>query len=39
MTQTSTRDRILYALAAICAVLLLVNFYKIFLILPDTSRA
>ena len=38
MTQTNTRDRLLFALAAICAVLLSVNFYKIFLILPDEAN-
>ena len=29
---TQTRDRILFALAAICAVLLSFNFYKIFFV-------
>ena len=35
---TQTRDRILFVLAAVCAVLLTVNFYKIFLILPDEAN-
>src|ERR1017187_1234541 len=38
MTQTNTRDRLLFVLATICAVLLSVNFYKIFLILPDEAN-
>src|SRR6202163_4524909 len=37
MTQTDTRDRVLFILAAVCAVLLSFNFYKIFLILPDEA--
>jgi len=35
---TETRDRILFALAAVCAVLLSYNFYKIFLVLPDEAN-
>src|SRR5258708_35314468 len=35
---SQTRDRILFVLAAVCAVLLCVNFYKIFLILPDEAN-
>ena len=38
MTQTNTRDRILLLLATVCAVLLCVNFYKIFMILPDEAN-
>src|SRR5436309_10384722 len=35
---TQTRDRILFVLAAVCAVLLCVDFYKIFMILPDEAN-
>ena len=35
---SQTRDRVLFVLAAVCAVLLCVNFYKIFLILPDEAN-
>src|SRR5258708_18214951 len=38
MTQTDTRDRVLFLLAAVCAVLLSVNLYKIFMILPDEAN-
>ncbi len=38
MMMTETRDRILFALALICAVLLSYNFYKIFLVLPDEAN-
>ena len=38
MIMIETRDRILFALAAVCAVLLCVNFYKIFMILPDEAN-
>jgi heme exporter protein C len=34
---TQTRDRILFVLAVVCAVLLVVDFYKIFMILPDEA--
>jgi heme exporter protein C len=35
---SQTRDRILFVLAAVCAVLLVVDFYKIFMILPDEAN-
>jgi len=38
MTSADTRDRVFFVLAAVCAVLLSVNFYKIFLILPDEAN-
>ena len=38
MTQANTRDRVLFVLAAVCAVLLVVDFYKIFMILPDEAN-
>ena len=35
---SQTRDRVLFVLAAVCAVLLVVDFYKIFMILPDEAN-
>jgi heme exporter protein C len=32
------RDKLMFALAAVCAAVLAVNFYKIFLILPDEAN-
>jgi heme exporter protein C len=35
---TTTRDRIIYMLVAVCAVLLVWDFYKIFMVLPDEAN-
>src|SRR5260370_4300371 len=35
---SQTRDRVLFVLAAVCTVLLSVNFYKIFMVLPDEAN-
>src|SRR5580700_8160213 len=35
---SQTRDRVLFVLAAVCAVLLVVDFYKIFMVLPDEAQ-